>query len=743
MAGLLSALAGANPGALYGNALSPAQQKALAFQGLLGFAGGMAPYLGASRLPVQLGQAMAGGAGGMGREMLAAGHEGMNANLLGLQQQMLGAKLGALDKFGALASGLLSAAGQPAKAPLVGAGGATAAAEGEPPPVPPAPGGLLSPGTAPLPGFGSGNYAPPGGAGGMSAGGGLLALAAGDAAKHGVDPNFFTAQIGGESGFNPAARNPQPVHGEHATGIAQFLPSTARQYGVDPLNPVSALDGAATYDADLLKRAGGDYVKAAQLYGTLPKSLDSLTAPQQKVLAAAQLANQKGANTPAGLLGPAAAQAPSPFGALLSAQPPAAPAGAGAAPAPAASPQGQPAPRLVDPRAAAALGIFGGIAGIPGVDGMVNTLRNGGVPGWYLGQDGQLHPEAPNTVAYQSALAGAKAGSAANAALPAKEAAIGAQAAANVRQAQLLQPLKLQQAAAGQRERGQEQRQTFGYEQNLETNPNAVNFSPKLLPKGPGTTDPLPVPASPTHPIATTLPPLSDLAPVRGSLTTIKKQEGEWGDVENEWNNEAESNALAIQRFGAMAQAFKMVQTGAYTTDLAHFRAALDAAGIHSFDHGLPDPAQVQIALKNNFGAAIQTLKGSGNHRWTQGELRGAQEAMANPDMQPGANLEILGQVIGSLQWENAKIADYASAKRIAAQRGVPLNPTDWERAWVSRNPLQPVIDQAAKQIGPLKGMSAIPDAIRSQALDAIQRGAPRAAVMQRIQKMGYNPAGL
>ena len=74
------------------------------------------------------------------------------------------------------------------------------------------------------------------------------------AAKYGVDPDMFKALIGSESSWKVDTRNPYPVNGEYATGIAQFLPSTAKRYGVDVNDPISSLDGAAHYISDLQKQ---------------------------------------------------------------------------------------------------------------------------------------------------------------------------------------------------------------------------------------------------------------------------------------------------------------------------------------------------------------------------------------------------------------------------------------------------------------------------------------------------------
>lgn len=79
----------------------------------------------------------------------------------------------------------------------------------------------------------------------------LRELARQDAIAAGIDPATFIQQIQAESGFNPNARN-----SSGASGIAQFIPSTAAEFGIDPLDPVAALQAAAQYDAQLMARTG-------------------------------------------------------------------------------------------------------------------------------------------------------------------------------------------------------------------------------------------------------------------------------------------------------------------------------------------------------------------------------------------------------------------------------------------------------------------------------------------------------
>jgi len=77
------------------------------------------------------------------------------------------------------------------------------------------------------------------------------------AARYGVDPAPLAAIAEQESGFNPNAANPSG-----ARGIMQFMPATARSYGIDPTDPQQSIDAAARMFRDNLDRFGGDQSKA-------------------------------------------------------------------------------------------------------------------------------------------------------------------------------------------------------------------------------------------------------------------------------------------------------------------------------------------------------------------------------------------------------------------------------------------------------------------------------------------------
>ena len=81
---------------------------------------------------------------------------------------------------------------------------------------------------------------------------------------------LLAAQLHQESGFNPAA-----VSGAGARGIAQFMPATARAYGLrNPFDAPAAIDAQAHLMRDLLRR-----------FASVPLALAAYNAGEQRVAA--------------------------------------------------------------------------------------------------------------------------------------------------------------------------------------------------------------------------------------------------------------------------------------------------------------------------------------------------------------------------------------------------------------------------------------------------------------------------
>jgi hypothetical protein len=97
----------------------------------------------------------------------------------------------------------------------------------------------------------------------------LVAVAQQDAVAAGIDPTYFVRQINLESGFNPNAVSPGG-----AEGVAQFEPSTAAGLGINPFDPIQALQAAAQMMARYYHQYG-DYAKALAAYNAGPASLQN------------------------------------------------------------------------------------------------------------------------------------------------------------------------------------------------------------------------------------------------------------------------------------------------------------------------------------------------------------------------------------------------------------------------------------------------------------------------------------
>jgi len=96
----------------------------------------------------------------------------------------------------------------------------------------------------------------------------LMAIISSAADKYGIPTSVLSALLKQESGFNLKAKS--PVGGE---GIAQFMPATAKQYGVDPWDATSSINGAAKYLANMMKQYN-DMNKALAAYNAGPGAVN-------------------------------------------------------------------------------------------------------------------------------------------------------------------------------------------------------------------------------------------------------------------------------------------------------------------------------------------------------------------------------------------------------------------------------------------------------------------------------------
>jgi soluble lytic murein transglycosylase-like protein len=85
------------------------------------------------------------------------------------------------------------------------------------------------------------------------------------AAKYDISPRLLEAVVWQESRWNPNAVSPVG-----ARGLAQLMPGTARDLGVDPRDPRANLEGGARYLRMQLDTFGGDVERALAAYNAGP-----------------------------------------------------------------------------------------------------------------------------------------------------------------------------------------------------------------------------------------------------------------------------------------------------------------------------------------------------------------------------------------------------------------------------------------------------------------------------------------
>lgn len=85
------------------------------------------------------------------------------------------------------------------------------------------------------------------------------------AAKYDISPTLLEALVWQESRWRPGA-----VSSAGARGLAQLMPGTARQMGVNPNDPHANLEGGARYLRMQLDAFGGDVEKALAAYNAGP-----------------------------------------------------------------------------------------------------------------------------------------------------------------------------------------------------------------------------------------------------------------------------------------------------------------------------------------------------------------------------------------------------------------------------------------------------------------------------------------
>jgi soluble lytic murein transglycosylase-like protein len=113
------------------------------------------------------------------------------------------------------------------------------------------------------------------------------------AIRHGVDARILRAICFIESGYRINAVSPKG-----ARGPMQFMPGTAARYGLrDPHNPEQAIDAAARYFRDLLRKFGGRVDLALAAYNAGEGAVRSFMTGKPLLLRDGRIVNARGVVT--------------------------------------------------------------------------------------------------------------------------------------------------------------------------------------------------------------------------------------------------------------------------------------------------------------------------------------------------------------------------------------------------------------------------------------------------------------
>lgn len=86
------------------------------------------------------------------------------------------------------------------------------------------------------------------------------------ASEYGVDPTILKGIAYAESRFRPDVIDGTTKSSAGALGLMQFMPATAKEMGINPLDPAEAVFGAAAYLRQSLDKFGGDTERAIASY---------------------------------------------------------------------------------------------------------------------------------------------------------------------------------------------------------------------------------------------------------------------------------------------------------------------------------------------------------------------------------------------------------------------------------------------------------------------------------------------
>lgn len=177
------------------------------------------------------------------------------------------------------------------------------------------------------------------------------------------------------------------------------------------------------------------------------------------------------------------------------------------------------------------------------------------------------------------------------------------------------------------------------------------------------------------------------------------------------WSDSIPGLQESEQRLKTMTQAFKLTETGAYASNKAELLAALKGIGINIPKEKQDSISNIQLGLHEQGIDVLQELKqivqGAGG-RILNSEFQNMKQFFTGPNIQPGANQQMLSEALGINHAHQKFVGDWTKAGGMnnALNNGKPMRTTDFQSNWYQNNKIADFVEQAKKDIGPLAGMT-------------------------------------
>ena len=196
------------------------------------------------------------------------------------------------------------------------------------------------------------------------------------------------------------------------------------------------------------------------------------------------------------------------------------------------------------------------------------------------------------------------------------------------------------------------------------------------------------------------LPPGTKLKTISGAAKNLE-------EVDKKFLEDITEKAPAIvqsqQRLNSLVNAFKLFQSGSIEGNLAGAAAFAKSFGYPELAAKIAsgDPEAVQWVQKTAPNLVLDTLKAA-TPRFAQSEFNTiAREGVPEPNKLPGANFQMVKEMIAMM---NRNAAFTASWKRASQEEGW-RSPTAYYEEWKDANPLKAFEKAAERQMGNFAGM--------------------------------------